>query len=109
LATTALSPVSAAKPDVGGNLIFGFSWMLVMAIGLAPIVEGSLHRSPSIAMPPVVAFFVAVGSAILLRRRYSWVGLVLHIYGQIAIWLSLFVMSLAVVLTLASGSHFHVR
>ena len=80
-----------------------------MAIGLAPIVEGSLHRSPSIAMPPVVAFFVAVGSAVLLRRRYSWVGLVLHIYGQIAIWLSLFVMSLAVVLTLASGSHFHVR
>jgi hypothetical protein len=49
-------------------------------------------------MPATIAFFVTVGSAVLLRRRYSWIGLVLHIFGQIAIWLSLFVMSLAVVL-----------
>ncbi|RYF13098.1 MAG: hypothetical protein EOO77_16195 [Oxalobacteraceae bacterium] len=74
--------------------------MLVMAVGLVPIVEGSLNRSPSITAPTVIAFFIAVGSAIVLRQRYSWVGLVLHIYGQIAIWLSLFVMSLAVVLVL---------
>jgi hypothetical protein len=31
-------------------------------------------------------------------RRYSWIGSVMHIYGQIAIWLSLFAMSLAIVL-----------
>ena len=48
----------------------------------------------------VIAFFIAVGSGILLRKRHSWVGVVLHIYGQIAIWLSLFVMSLAIVLAL---------
>ena len=51
-------------------------------------------------MPTTIAFFVAVGSTVLLRRRYSWMGLVLHIFGQIAIWLSLFVMSLAAVLVL---------
>ena len=80
------------------NVVFAFSWMLVMAIGLMPLAEASLHRSPSITLPTTITFFVAVGSGILLRRRYSWVGLVLHIYGQIAIWLSLFVMSLAVAL-----------
>jgi threonine/homoserine/homoserine lactone efflux protein len=53
-------------------------------------------------MPTTIVFFVAVGSAILLRRRYSWMGLVLHIFGQIAIWLSLFVMSLAIVLAVFS-------
>ena len=76
----------------------GFSWLLVMAIGLMPIAEASLNRSPSITMPTTIAFFVAVISGIHLRRRRSWVGVVLHIYGQIAIWLSLFVMSLAIVL-----------
>jgi hypothetical protein len=87
-----------APTDLSGTLIFGFSWLLVMAIGLAPLAEASLSRSPSITMPTTIAFFVAVGSATLLRRRYSWMGLVLHIFGQIAIWLSLFVMSLAIVL-----------
>ncbi len=88
--------------DLSGSLIFGFSWLLVMAIGLMPLAEASLSRSPSITMPTTIAFFVAVGSAILLRRRYSWMGLVLHIFGQIAIWLSLFVMSLAIVLAVFS-------
>lgn len=87
-----------ALNDLSGTLIFGFSWSLVMAIGLMPIAEASLSRSPSVSMPTTIAFFVAVGSSVLLRRRYSWMGLVLHIFGQIAIWLSLFVMSLAIVL-----------
>lgn len=91
-----------ALGDMSGALIFEFSWLLVMAIGLAPLAEASLSRSPSITMPTTVAFFVAVGSAVLLRRRYSWTGLVLHIFGQIAIWLSLFVMSLAIVLVAVS-------
>jgi len=87
-----------ALNDLPRSLIFGFSWLLVMVIGLMPLAEASLARSPSITMPTTIAFFVAVGSAILLRRRYSWMGLVLHIFGQITIWLSLFVMSLAIVL-----------
>ncbi|MBD8546878.1 hypothetical protein [Sphingomonas sp. CFBP 8760] len=91
-----------ALNDLSGTLIFGFSWLLVMAIGLMPLAEASLARSPSITMPTTIAFFVAVGSAVLLRRRYSWLGLVLHIFGQIAIWLSLFVMSLAIVLAVFS-------
>lgn len=82
------------------DAMLGFSWLLVMAIGLFPLAEASLNRPPSITMPTAIAFFVAVGSGILLRRRHSWVGVVLHIYGQIAIWLSLFVMSLAIVLAL---------
>ena len=86
--------------DLSGTLIFGFSWMLIMSIGLMPIAEASLSRSPSITMPTTIAFFVAVGSTVLLRRRYSWMSLVLHIFGQVAIWLSLFVMSLAAVLVL---------
>lgn len=90
--------------EAGGHLLFAFSWMLVMAIGLMPIAEAALHRPPSITMPTVIAFFVAVGSGILLRRRFSWVGMVLHIYGQIAIWLSLFVMSLAIVLYVAGAA-----
>ncbi len=92
-----------ALTDLSGSLIFGFSWLLVMAMGLMPLVEASLSRSQSITLPTTIAFFVAVSSAILLRRRYSWMGLVLHIFGQIAIWLSLFVMSLAIVL--AAFSH----
>ena len=52
------------------NLVFAFSWMLVMAIGLMPLAEASLHRSPSITLPTTITFFVAVGSGILLRRRY---------------------------------------
>lgn len=82
------------------NLVFGFSWLLVMTIGLMPLAEVGLNRSPSITLPTAGAFFIAVCSGILLKRRYSWMAVVLHIYGQIAIWLSLFVMSLAAVLAL---------
>lgn len=95
--TTSSGPQQIAV-EAGNHALFGFSWMLVMAIGLMPLAEASLSRSTSITMPTTIAFFVAVGSGLLLRRRYSWVGLVLHIYGQIAVWLSLFVMSLAIVL-----------
>ncbi|QDK35930.1 hypothetical protein DM450_24760 (plasmid) [Sphingomonas sp. IC081] len=71
----------------------GFSWLIVSALGLLPIAEASLHRSPSITSSVVIAFFVAVGSGAILRRRYTWVGVALHIYSQIAIWLSLFCVS----------------
>lgn len=87
-----------ASCETAGSPILGFSWFLVIAIGVMPIVEASLDRSPSITMPATIAFFVAVISGAALKQRLSWVGVVLHIYGQIAIWLSLFVMSLAAVL-----------
>ena len=103
MAITSIRPQLSAESPIGRSLILGFSWMLMMAIGLMPIAEGVLNRSPSITVPTAMAFFIAVGSAVLLRQRYSWLGLVLHIYGQIAIWLSLFVMSLAIVL--AAFSH----
>jgi hypothetical protein len=70
-----------ALGDMSGTQIFGFSWLLIMAIGLAPLAEASLS-SPSLTMPTTIAFFVAVGSAVLLRRRYSWMGLVLHIFAR---------------------------
>src|SRR5687768_7899610 len=85
------------------RLVFGFSWMLVMAIGLMPIIDSVIQRPPSISMPAVLVFFTAVGSGAVLRRQYGWVGLVLHIFGQILIWLSIFVMSLAAVLYAQSG------
>jgi hypothetical protein len=58
-------------------------------------------------LPVSVAFDHDANDDRVLRRSrkrdppspsLSWVGLVLHIFGQIAIWLSLFVMSLAIVL-----------
>ena len=84
--------------DPIGYCALGFSWLIVSALGLLPLAEASLHRSPSITAPIVVAFFIAVGSGAILRRKYSWVGVALHIYSQIAIWLSLFCASLTMVL-----------
>lgn len=84
--------------DLRSGVVLAFSWLLVLALGLLPLAEATMARSPSIATPALIAFFVAVASGIVLRRRYTWVGLAMHIYGQIAIWLSLFVMSLAAVL-----------
>ncbi|PNU05459.1 hypothetical protein A8V01_16395 [Novosphingobium guangzhouense] len=76
----------------------GFSWLVVSALGLLPLAEAFLHRSPSITPQVVIAFLIAVGSGAVLRRRYTWVGVALHIYSQIAIWLSLFCASLTMVL-----------
>lgn len=99
MATSPWRPLSGfASLNHNELLLFAFSWLLVTAIGLMPLAEVALQRTPSITLPTTTALFIAVGSAILLRQRYSWVGLVLHIYGQIAIWLSLFVMSLAIAL-----------
>jgi len=78
--------------------VFGFSWLLLTAVGLMPLADASLKRSPSIPMPVTIAFFVAVSSGIALQRRYSCMGLVLHVVSQIVIWLSLFCMSLAIAL-----------
>ncbi|PND71677.1 hypothetical protein, partial [Escherichia coli] len=39
--------------NLADTAVFGFSWMLVMAVGLMPIVEASLKRSPSISIVPL--------------------------------------------------------
>jgi hypothetical protein len=75
MATRQSQPEDRKSPldelNLADTAVFGFSWMLVMAVGLVPIVEASLKRSPSISMPVTIAFFVAVASGIALRRRYS--------------------------------------
>lgn len=87
--------------DLTGNLVFGFSWLLVMAIGLMPVYDSALPRDPTPSTSALIVFFVADGSGILLKRHYSWVGVVMHIFGQIFIWLSIFCISLMGVLILA--------
>jgi hypothetical protein len=87
--------------NLGDRAVLCFSWLLVMVAGLMPIVDASLKRSPSISKLVTIAFFVAVASGIALRRQYSWVGLVLHVFSQIVIWLSVFCISLALALVAA--------
>lgn len=84
--------------SIRGTLVLGVSWMLVMALGLWPVVEAVRAQQPSFALPTALAFSIAVGSAALLRKHYSWVGGLLHIVGQILIWLSIFCLSLAAAL-----------
>ncbi|WP_267381452.1 MULTISPECIES: hypothetical protein [unclassified Sphingomonas] len=91
-------------PGGPGTVLFACSWFLVTVLGLMPIAETKLHRVPSVSSLALVAFFIAVGSAAALRRRYTWLGLVLHIYSQIAIWLSLTFCSMAFIMSAISGS-----
>ena len=48
--------------DFGSAAVFGFSWLLVLCIGLLPLLESLAQRPPSISMPAVIIFFVATGS-----------------------------------------------
>lgn len=86
------------------RLIFGerldhatlaFSWFLTVGLGLMPVADRVLGRDTSLLTPGSAVIVVAVVSALLLRRRYPWVRLVLHIYGQIMIWLSLSCVAIA--------------
>ena len=99
---TKLKGASIAPGNISDDPIcyctLGFSWLIVSALGLLPLAEASLNREPSITAQVVAAFFIAVGSGAVLRRRYTWVAIVLHIYSQVAIWLSLFCVSLTMVL-----------
>jgi len=96
-----ISEGPAQELDFGKRGVFAFSWVLVLMVGVMPIVEASLHRRPSISLPATIVFFGTVSSSIVLRRSYSWLGIALHIFSQILIWLSIFTMSLALVLYLA--------
>lgn len=89
----------AFRPGGPGTALFASSWFLVTILGLMPIAEALLHRPPSVSRLAVIAFFVAVGSAAALRRRYTWLGVVLHIYSQIAIWLSITFCSMALIVS----------
>ncbi|BBE00172.1 hypothetical protein SAMIE_2000580 (plasmid) [Sphingobium amiense] len=84
--------------DLSGNLAFMFSWLLVSALGLLPLFDETLSRDPTPSASALIVFFVAVGSAAVLRRHYSWVGVVMHVFSQIFMWLSVFCVSLAGVL-----------
>jgi|UPI0008331B47 hypothetical protein len=83
------------------SAIAGFSWFLVICLGLLPIADHLLGRSSSLYLPGCITFFVAVASAGVLRKRHPWVKLVLHIYGQIMIWLSISCIAIAAVLFVA--------
>lgn len=93
---------STFRPGGPGTALFTCSWFLVTVLGLVPIVEAKLHRSLSVPFSCVIAFFIAVGSAAALQQRYTWLGIVLHIYSQIAIWLSLTFCSMAFVMSAIS-------
>lgn len=87
------------RPGGPGTGLFACSWLLVTLLGLMPIAEAKLHRAPSVPSLAIVAFFIAIGSAAAVRRRYTWLGVVLHIYSQIAIWLSVTFCSMAFVMS----------
>lgn len=91
------------RPGSPGTGLFASSWFLVTVLGLIPIVEAKLHRTPSMPSLAIVAFLIAVGNAAVLRRRYTWLGVVLHIYSQIAIWLSVTFYSMAFVILAISS------
>lgn len=86
-----------------GTRVFATSWFIVAVLGLIPLAEAKLHRDPALSPLAVMAFFVAVGSAAALRQRYTWLGVVLHIYSQIAIWLSITFCSMAFVMSAMAG------
>lgn len=100
-----MSPQRAVsfRPGGPGTALFACSWFLVTVLGLMPIAEAKLHRTPSVPNLAVVAFFIAIGSAAALRSRYTWLGIVLHIYSQIAIWLSVTFCSMAFILSAIGG------
>lgn len=91
------------RPGGPGTALFVASWFLVTVLGLMPLAKMKLHRLPSVSMLAVISFFVAVGSAAVLRQRYTWLGLLLHIYSQIAIWLSVTFCSMAFVMSAMAG------
>ena len=102
-ASTLQQRTVAFRPGSPGTTLFSCSWFLVTVLGLMPIAEAKLHRTPSVPPLAIVAFFIAVGSAAALRQRYTWLGVVLHIYSQIAIWLSVTFCSMAFVMSAIGG------
>ncbi len=90
------------RPGQSGTGLFVASWFVVTVLGLMPLAEVRLHRGPSVSPLAIVAFFIAIGSAAALRRRYTWLGVVLHIYSQIAIWLSVTFCSMAFIISTIS-------
>ena len=77
------------------SAVLGLSWLAIIVLGLTPLL-GEIYRRPdSIVAPAMLAFAIAVSSAALLRDHYSWIGAALHVAGQVMIWLSIFVLTLA--------------
>ncbi len=87
----------------GQTVLVAFSWFLVISLGAMPIADRMLGRPAELMGPGCVVFVVAIVSAIILREREPWIRLVLHIYGQIMIWLSLSCIAIAAMLLTAGG------
>lgn len=75
--------------------VLGLSWFAILALGTLPIFETLYERPTSFVGPATLAFCVTVSSVAILRRHYSWIGAALHVLGQICIYLSLFLLALA--------------
>lgn len=89
---------SATRPgslDLSGSVAFFFSWLLVFAVGLLPVVTDRRTCVPHVPEAGLLIFLSAVASGAYLKRQYSWIGCLMHIISQILIWLSLFCVSLA--------------
>ena len=91
--SAALDPLDGI--DTRCSTILALSWLLIVVLGLVPLLQQLYERPYSAAGPATLAFAVAVSSAALLRRHYSWLGAALHIGGQIMIWLSVFALTIA--------------
>lgn len=85
--TEGLTPLRSA--------VLTFSWVAIVLLGLAPLLEELYHRPYSAAAPATLAFAIAISSAAILRHHYSWLGAALHIAGQVMIWLSIFSLTIA--------------
>lgn len=83
------------------TVLVAFSWFLVISLGAMPIADRILGRTTGLMGPGCVVFVVAIVSTIILREREPWIRLVLHIYGQIMIWLSLSCIAIAATLFIA--------
>lgn len=74
------------------------SWVVVSALALAPLIEPTVGFTSLIYVNGVIALVTSLISCAFLRRRQPWLRLVLHIYSQVMIWLSLTVLLIAAVI-----------
>lgn len=86
---TTISDDRSVVPASGRDrALLSFGWFLVFSLGAMPLVDRAVGRPTSLAVPGAVVLFATVASATLIRERHPWLRLVLHIYGQVMIWLS---------------------
>lgn len=77
---------------------FFLSWFLVGCLALVPLADSSIVHSHTVVITGLLVALISVLSCFFLRVRYEWLGLVLHIYSQVMIWLSITVLIIAAVI-----------